>query len=86
LIDVDDAPSVNGPRSRGRAMTDPDTATTKVRGTHSPRAPSGQVVRLDPGDSGAVPEGASHADAIPVPLTAVEAADPTARAGGRDIP
>lgn len=67
-------------------MTDSDTTPTKVRGNHPPRAPSGRVARLDPGDSRAVPEWASHADAIPVPFTAVEAADPTARVGGRDVP
>ena len=44
----------------------------------------GQTVLLGPGDSWAVPRGASHAYKILEPFTAVEATSPPAFAHGRD--
>ena len=44
----------------------------------------GQTVRLGPGDSWAVPRGASHTYKILEPFTAIEATSPPAFAHGRD--
>lgn len=44
----------------------------------------GQMVRLDPGDSWVVPEGASHTYKILESFTAVEATHPPAQVHGRD--
>ena len=44
----------------------------------------GQVVRLNPGDSWVVPEGAEHTYRILEELTAIEATSPPAQAHGRD--
>ncbi|MGZ8379314.1 MAG: cupin domain-containing protein [Gemmatirosa sp.] len=44
----------------------------------------GQMVLLAPGDSWAVPQGASHAYRILEPFTAVEATSPPAHVHGRD--
>lgn len=44
----------------------------------------GQMVLLEPGDSWAVPKGASHTYKILEPFTAVEATAPPAQVHGRD--
>jgi mannose-6-phosphate isomerase-like protein (cupin superfamily) len=44
----------------------------------------GQTLRLDPGDSWTVPEGAEHSYRILETFTAVEATSPPAQAHGRD--
>ena len=44
----------------------------------------GQMVLLEPGDSWAVPKGASHTYKILEPFTAVEATSPPAQVHGRD--
>jgi quercetin dioxygenase-like cupin family protein len=44
----------------------------------------GQTVLLEPGDSWAVPEGASHTYKVLEPFTAVEATCPPAQVHGRD--
>lgn len=44
----------------------------------------GQTVLLEPGDSWAVPSGASHSYRILEPFSAVEATSPPAHAHGRD--
>ena len=44
----------------------------------------GQTVKLEPGDSWVVPQGASHTYKIIEPFTAVEATHPPAHAHGRD--
>jgi quercetin dioxygenase-like cupin family protein len=44
----------------------------------------GQTVRLEPGDSWVVPEGAEHSYRILEPFTAVEATAPPAQVHGRD--
>ena len=46
----------------------------------------GQVTPLNPGDSWAVPKGASHTYKILEAFTAVEATSPPARVRGRDKP
>jgi quercetin dioxygenase-like cupin family protein len=46
----------------------------------------GQVVRLNPGDSWVVPEGAEHSYRILEEFTAIEATSPPAQAHGRDEP
>lgn len=46
----------------------------------------GQVVRLQPGDSWVVPEGAEHTYKILEEFTAIEATAPPAHAHGRDEP
>ena len=44
----------------------------------------GQMVKLEPGDSWVVPEGAEHQYRIQEPFIAVEATSPPARVHGRD--
>ena len=44
----------------------------------------GQMVLLEPGDSWAVPKGASHTYKVLEPFTAVEATAPPAQVHGRD--
>ena len=44
----------------------------------------GQMILLEPGDSWAVPKGASHTYKIIEPFTAVEATSPPAQVHGRD--
>ena len=44
----------------------------------------GQTILLEPGDSWAVPKGASHSYTILEPFTAVEATSPPAEVHGRD--
>jgi quercetin dioxygenase-like cupin family protein len=44
----------------------------------------GQAIRLEPGDSWAVPRGAEHSYTILEPFTAVEATSPPAHAHARD--
>lgn len=44
----------------------------------------GQMILLEPGDSWAVPKGASHTYRIVEPFTAVEATSPPAHVHGRD--
>ncbi len=46
----------------------------------------GQVLKLSPGDSWAVPKGASHTYKILEAFTAVEATSPPAQVHGRDKP
>ena len=46
----------------------------------------GQTIRLAPGDSWLVPEGALHRYTIVEPFTAVEATSPPAEVHGRDEP
>ena len=46
----------------------------------------GQVVRLEPGNSWVVPEGAEHAYKVLEPFTAIEATYPPAHVHGRDEP
>jgi mannose-6-phosphate isomerase-like protein (cupin superfamily) len=44
----------------------------------------GQMVKLEPGDSWAVPKGAEHTYKILEPFTAVEATSPPYQVHGRD--
>lgn len=46
----------------------------------------GQVVKLEPGDSWVVPQGASHTYKITEAFTAIEATSPPARVDQRDNP
>ena len=58
--------------------------TESVVKTDSARYIEGQMIKLEPGDSWAVPKGAEHTYKILETFTAVEATSPPAQVHGRD--
>lgn len=63
---------------------DYDTVGFVIRGRAELHLDNNQVVLLEPGDSWAVPRGASHTYKILEAFTAVEATSPPAQVHGRD--